>query len=215
MTQQTIIAHFDGRSDAQQAAEALTEAGISRSAIRVPEAETTAINARDQRSSYDRTRGRGWLLVLSQRLLPAGRGSLLLRGGDEPRRRDPCGQYGRGSGRTCGGALWSAMAPSIWRSVRTLGAARAGPATRRARRVQRAPARRQRIRIATDVTADPRSTTMTRRSRSSRSSCGSASVRSKAAGCGSAPTWSRRLWRSRSPCARSTSMSSAGPSTAR
>ena len=59
MTQQTIIAHFDGRSDAQQAVEALTEAGISRSAIRlVPEAET-GYQRTDQHSSYDRTKDEG------------------------------------------------------------------------------------------------------------------------------------------------------------
>jgi uncharacterized protein (TIGR02271 family) len=59
MTQQTIIAHFDSRSDAQQAVEALTEAGISRSAIRlVPEAET-GYQRTDQHSSYDRNKDEG------------------------------------------------------------------------------------------------------------------------------------------------------------
>ena len=41
MAQQTILVHFDSRSDAQQAMDALAQAGISRSAIRMlPEAET-------------------------------------------------------------------------------------------------------------------------------------------------------------------------------
>jgi uncharacterized protein (TIGR02271 family) len=60
MTQQTIIAHFDSRSDAQQAAEALTEAGISRSAIRlIPETESTSYQRIDERSAYDRGRDEG------------------------------------------------------------------------------------------------------------------------------------------------------------
>ncbi|MBA1159130.1 YsnF/AvaK domain-containing protein [Microvirga mediterraneensis] len=60
MTQQTIIAQFDSRSDAQQAVEALTEAGISRSAIRlVPETETSGYQRTDQRLSYDRTSDEG------------------------------------------------------------------------------------------------------------------------------------------------------------
>ena len=60
MTQQTIIAQFDNRSEAQQAVEALTEAGISRSAIRlIPEMETFGYQRTDPRSSYDRTRDEG------------------------------------------------------------------------------------------------------------------------------------------------------------
>ncbi|HEY8564823.1 MAG TPA: hypothetical protein VIL65_04935 [Beijerinckiaceae bacterium] len=38
---QTIIAHFDSRSDAEKAIDALTEEGVARSAIRVlPEAQS-------------------------------------------------------------------------------------------------------------------------------------------------------------------------------
>jgi uncharacterized protein (TIGR02271 family) len=57
---QTIIAHFDSRSDAQQAVQALTEAGVSQSAIRLlPEAETTSYQRTDERSAYDHTRDEG------------------------------------------------------------------------------------------------------------------------------------------------------------
>jgi hypothetical protein len=60
MTQQTIIAHFDSRSDAQQAVQALTEMGIRRSAIRlVPEAESTGHQRTGERSAYDHKRDEG------------------------------------------------------------------------------------------------------------------------------------------------------------
>jgi hypothetical protein len=43
MVQQTILIHFDSRSDAQKARDALVQAGIGRDAIRMlPEAETTS-----------------------------------------------------------------------------------------------------------------------------------------------------------------------------
>jgi uncharacterized protein (TIGR02271 family) len=57
---QTIIAHFDSRADAQQAVQALTEAGVSQSAIRLlPEAETTTYQRTDERSAYDHQKDEG------------------------------------------------------------------------------------------------------------------------------------------------------------
>jgi uncharacterized protein (TIGR02271 family) len=72
MTQQTIIAHFDSRSDAEKAVEALAEAGIDRSAMRLmPEAEATNSQRTDQRPSYDRGQDEGGLWSsLSNMFLP-------------------------------------------------------------------------------------------------------------------------------------------------
>jgi len=69
---QTIIAHFDSRADAQQAVQALTEAGVSQSAIRLlPEAETTTYQRTDERSAYDHTKDEGgFWSSLSDTFLP-------------------------------------------------------------------------------------------------------------------------------------------------
>jgi uncharacterized protein (TIGR02271 family) len=69
---QTIIAHFDSRSDAQQASQALAEAGISQSAIRLmPETESTGYQRTDERSAYDHRRdGGGFWSSLSDTFLP-------------------------------------------------------------------------------------------------------------------------------------------------
>jgi uncharacterized protein (TIGR02271 family) len=60
MTQQTIVAHFDSRSDAEGAVVALNEAGVSQSSVRlIPESSTSTSQRTDQRSSYDHTRDEG------------------------------------------------------------------------------------------------------------------------------------------------------------
>jgi len=60
MTERTVIAQFDHRADAQKAMEALAEAGISRSAMRLlPEAEVTSYRRTDLGSSYDHTGDEG------------------------------------------------------------------------------------------------------------------------------------------------------------
>ena len=60
MAQQTIVAHFNNRSDAQRAMDALVEAGIGHNAIRMlPEAESTTYRRTDNTSSYDHTRDEG------------------------------------------------------------------------------------------------------------------------------------------------------------
>ena len=52
MAQQTIVMHFDSRSDAQKAIDALTQAGVGRSSIRMlPEAETTGYKRTSTTSS--------------------------------------------------------------------------------------------------------------------------------------------------------------------
>jgi uncharacterized protein (TIGR02271 family) len=61
MQQQTIVAHFDDRSQAQQAMNALVEAGLPRSAIRLlPEAQT---GYQRTGSSYDHARDEGGFLA--------------------------------------------------------------------------------------------------------------------------------------------------------
>jgi len=60
MTQQTVTAHFDSRSDAEKTVQALTEAGVSQSSIRLlPESSTSTYQRTDQRSAYDHTRDEG------------------------------------------------------------------------------------------------------------------------------------------------------------
>jgi len=60
MAQQTIVMHFDSRSDAQKAIDALTQAGVGRSSIRMlPEAETTGYKRTSTTSSYDQQKDEG------------------------------------------------------------------------------------------------------------------------------------------------------------
>src|SRR5918994_6517839 len=60
MAQQTIVLHFDSRSDAQKARDALVQAGIGRDAIRMlPEAETTGYKRTSATSSYDYEKDEG------------------------------------------------------------------------------------------------------------------------------------------------------------
>ena len=60
MAKQLVVAHFDDRAEAQQAMDALVNAGIDRTAIRMlPEAETTGYTRQDTASSYDRGRDEG------------------------------------------------------------------------------------------------------------------------------------------------------------
>jgi len=59
MPQQTIIAHFDSRSDAEKAMDALTEAGIDRSGVRlIPETAST-YQRTSGTTSYDHQRDEG------------------------------------------------------------------------------------------------------------------------------------------------------------
>jgi uncharacterized protein (TIGR02271 family) len=60
MAQQTILMHFDSRSDAQKATDALAQAGVSRGSIRMlPEAETTGYKRTSTTSSYDHEKDEG------------------------------------------------------------------------------------------------------------------------------------------------------------
>src|SRR5215207_132260 len=60
MAQQTILVHFDSRSDAQAAMDALVQAGIGRHAIRMlPEAETTSYTRSSTTTAYDHRRDEG------------------------------------------------------------------------------------------------------------------------------------------------------------
>src|SRR5918993_6045876 len=60
MAHQKILMHFDSRSDAQKARDALVQAGIGRGAIRMlPEAETTGYTRSSATSSYDHERDEG------------------------------------------------------------------------------------------------------------------------------------------------------------
>ena len=72
MAQQTILMHFDSRSDAQKATDALVQAGISRGSIRMlPEAETTGYKRTSTTSSYDHKKDEGGFLAsLGDMFLP-------------------------------------------------------------------------------------------------------------------------------------------------
>jgi uncharacterized protein (TIGR02271 family) len=72
MAQQTIVLHFDSRSDAQKARDALVQAGIGRGAIRMlPEAETTGYTRAGGASSYDHHKDEGGFFAsLGDMLLP-------------------------------------------------------------------------------------------------------------------------------------------------
>ena len=72
MAQQTIIAHFDSRSDAQRAMDALVEAGVGRSSLRMlPEAETSTYKRTSSTSSYDHQKDEGGFFAsLGDMLLP-------------------------------------------------------------------------------------------------------------------------------------------------
>jgi uncharacterized protein (TIGR02271 family) len=72
MTQQTILMHFDSRSDAQKAMDALIQAGIGRGSIRMlPEAETTGYTRSSTASSYDHRKDEGGFWAsLGDMLLP-------------------------------------------------------------------------------------------------------------------------------------------------
>jgi uncharacterized protein (TIGR02271 family) len=60
MAQQTILVHFDSRSDAQKALDALLQAGIGRSSIRMlPEAETTSYTRSSTTKAYDYRKDEG------------------------------------------------------------------------------------------------------------------------------------------------------------
>src|SRR5829696_6743058 len=60
MAQQTILVHFDSRSDAQKAIDALVQAGIGRNAIRMlPEAETTGYTRSSTTTAYDHRKDEG------------------------------------------------------------------------------------------------------------------------------------------------------------
>jgi uncharacterized protein (TIGR02271 family) len=60
MAQQTILVHFDSRSDAQKALDALLQAGIGRSSIRMlPEAETTSYTRSSTTTAYDYRKDEG------------------------------------------------------------------------------------------------------------------------------------------------------------
>src|SRR5918997_3637781 len=60
MVQQTIVLHFDSRSDAQKARDALVQAGIGLSSIRMlPEAETTSYTRSSTTTAYDHGKDEG------------------------------------------------------------------------------------------------------------------------------------------------------------
>lgn len=213
MTQQTIIAQFDSRSDAQQAVEALTEAGISRSAIRlVPETETSGYQRTDQRLSYDRTSDEGgFWSSLSDFFLPEedrySYAEGMSRGGttlsvttDETqveRVADIIERYG---------AVDMDERESTWRREGWTGysAASAGSTISGTQTTPAAAATTADTRAVGDTEVIPIVEEQLR--------VGKRQVNQGR--CASAPTWSKPLSRSRSACARSTSMSSGGRSTA-
>jgi uncharacterized protein (TIGR02271 family) len=59
MAQQTILVHFDSRSDAQKAMDALVQAGIGRSAIRMLPEASSSYKRTSTTSSYDHTKDEG------------------------------------------------------------------------------------------------------------------------------------------------------------
>src|SRR5829696_3866365 len=60
MAQQTIVLHFDSRSDARKARDALVQAGIGLSSIRMlPEAETTSYTRSSTTTAYDHGKDEG------------------------------------------------------------------------------------------------------------------------------------------------------------
>src|SRR5829696_3594247 len=60
MAHQKILMHFDSRSDAQKAMDALVQAGIGRGSIRMlPEAESTGYTRSSTTSAYDHRRDEG------------------------------------------------------------------------------------------------------------------------------------------------------------
>jgi uncharacterized protein (TIGR02271 family) len=59
MPQQTIIAHFDSRSDAEKAMDALTEAGIDRSGVRLLPETASPYQRTSGATSYDHRRDEG------------------------------------------------------------------------------------------------------------------------------------------------------------
>jgi uncharacterized protein (TIGR02271 family) len=72
MVQQTILIHFDSRSDAQKARDALVQAGIGLSSIRMlPEAETTSYTRSSTTTAYDHGKDEGGFWAsLGDMLLP-------------------------------------------------------------------------------------------------------------------------------------------------
>lgn len=59
MAQQTILVHFDSRSDAQAAMDALVQAGIGRSAIRMLPEASSSYKRTSTTTSYDHTKDEG------------------------------------------------------------------------------------------------------------------------------------------------------------
>src|SRR5829696_9400906 len=60
MAHQKILMHFDSRSDAQAAMDALVQAGIGRGSIRIlPEAETTAYTRSSTTTAFDHRKDEG------------------------------------------------------------------------------------------------------------------------------------------------------------
>ena len=72
MAHQKILTHFDSRSDAQKARDALVQAGIGRDAMRLlPESETTGYTRAGGASSYDHHKDEGGFFAsLGDMLLP-------------------------------------------------------------------------------------------------------------------------------------------------
>src|SRR5829696_5180984 len=72
MAQQTIVLHFDSRSDARKARDALVQAGIGLSSIRMlPEAETTSYTRSSTTTAYDHGKDEGGFWAsLGDMLLP-------------------------------------------------------------------------------------------------------------------------------------------------
>lgn len=60
MAQQTIVAHFDSRADAETAMERISREGVSRSSIQIlPDSESSGYQRPSGSASYDRTRDEG------------------------------------------------------------------------------------------------------------------------------------------------------------
>jgi hypothetical protein len=181
MAQQTIVLHFDSRSDAQKARDALVQAGIGLSSIRMlPEAETTGYTRAGGVSSYDHHKDEGGFFAsLGDMLLPdddrfayaegMSRGGVVLSVTADEGQIDRVSEIAERHG-----AVDMAEREATWKregwtgyTGGTAGSTTGTPAM--ASTVARRPLRAGRPRAR-------------RRSRSPRRTCGSTSARSRAAG---------------------------------
>ena len=98
MKQQTIVAHFTSRDNAEDAREALKEEGVLEDAIRTyPDVAVEGYS--NGASAYDAVRDEGGFWASLANLFMPDRGSLFLRRRHEPGRRDLVRHGGTGERR--------------------------------------------------------------------------------------------------------------------